>query len=496
MILLGHTSELSMIRRVLQSALFTASFIPLLAAQDNPEYKKAPNPGESRVRAVSMMQGRTTFKGADEARNKADLVIMAKALVYPVTDLSYYSAPEVNPKKPTELTPVPPELTIKSRIEDLDKFILKPGKDSKLNFDQHDYLVEFGVALDTVFKEILKADSSPPVRVNAAIMLATAAKSGAPAHAAMITDLIANPDTRPEILIHALKAAEHLLSAYDPRLSGSLNFGDHTIKGTELLKLVVALDKVINRQTPYGQKKEKLIAVPPEPKKDDKGTKKDDKPKSDKDTGKLDSRIAPLDKDDAKLIRYIRRAAIKALAQIRTPTVIDSKTNATARPLALLCRIALNDGPFVPKLGPDEYSEAVIGLCNQHSLRGVDLDALLTCIAIGTKNFAQGRGEYNIAWKGTAARMSLAWADWDKVISTTAAMQGAAAKVSQLSGIILPKVLNPIEISGKNNPGSGATGLESLMAWIAGKKTDAIMPYTDLKEEEKAKYILKPVQTN
>ena len=64
------------------------------------------------------------------------------------------------------------------------KDIIKPGINAKLNFDQYDYIDEFGKALNATIAEVLKMEAPAPQRVNAARMLVLAAKSGAPAHAA------------------------------------------------------------------------------------------------------------------------------------------------------------------------------------------------------------------------------------------------------------------------------------------------------------------------
>lgn len=496
-------------------------------AQDESFVKPIPNRLDSGVRVNELRDGKRRMKD-DEAKHKADLLIMAKALVYPVTQRQYYDPQPPNPKKPNELAPIPDNMTLRQPFDDLDRYILKPGPNSKLNFDQYDYLLEFGVALDAVFRELIVPAAPPEVRVNAARMLALAARSGAPAHAAQITQLIADPATRPEVLVYALKAAEGLLAAHDPRIGGvgtSLEYGKHTIPTADLVKLIQAIEAVIHRQTPYGvaavkspaavsivePKGEKTVEKPVV-----NAAKKDNQPQPTKGTsGKLESEAAPAEPRDPEqdaVIRFIRRAAIRALAQVRQPVVTDTKANVTVRPLTTLCRIAVNDGrniaadakasdlekmppaPFVPKLGPDEYAIAVLGLSNLHFIKGVDLDVVLNCISIGIGNFAAkkvGTSDTSIAWRDYALRLNASFTEWPKIFTATTPID---SKVSPLLSLISGQILTPIEQLNKNNPTAAGFGLQGLVAWQANRSFADMVPFTDLTGDEKVRNTLKPMR--
>jgi len=488
--------------------LLTGSFAALTvlsSAQDESFLKKAPNPGEARVRANEMRDGRRqVLKGNEEASNKKDLLKMAQALMYPVTEATYYQPPEPSAKNPTELRPVAAEFTFQSKLDDLDKYVLKPGYNTKLNFDQYDFLAEIGAAYDATLKELFALNAPVHVKVNTARMLALVARSGAPAHAKMITELIANPDTPPELLTYALQAARNLLEAYDPRLAGGLNFGNHTIKDAELVKLIQALEAVINRQKPYG-----VIApakAPPaavgivkeELKKEAKPAVKKDLPG--KTGGKLDAALAPAPFDDeqAAVIRFLRRQAIRALAQVRVPTVVDAKSNTSARPLFTLCRIAVNDGPFAPALGPEEYADAVLGLMSLHSIRNVDVDVVANCMAQGAYNFANRKGASSttIPWKLYGVKFHAGVVDLQRVIGVTASMQTAGAKLGPLLSLLSTKIAAPLEALSKTNPSVTGLGLEDLQTWLNGRTLKDMVPYTDVSGVEKNRLTLKPVPAN
>lgn len=441
-----------------------------VAAQDDPFHKKAPYPGESRLRSNEMRDGKRRVTGAELERNKADLLVTAKSLVYPITDPVLYAAPEADPKKPTELRPIPNNETVQYRIDEFDKSILKPALGSKLNFDQFDYIVHYGQVLDQVFRELLAPEMPAHIRVNAMRMLALAARSGAPAHAPMIIEMIANADTPPEILNYALQAAGNLLAAYDPRQDG-LNLHIHTIKDPELVKLINTLEGVLNRRTPYGLQGELRQAQQKEP------------------AGEAAEPAAPQISDEqAMVMRFVRRQAVRALSEVRYPSFTEAKSGETVRPLYLLCRVAANDGPFMPDLGSEEYAAAVLGLLNLKSLRGVDLDTLQTCIALGTQNFgtrkARNAADTSIPWRFNAARMNARLAEFTQV---------AGAKANPLAELLAARVFTPLEQNIKASTVPSAFELTAVQAWLQNRKTDALVPYLDLPAEQIDKLTIKPV---
>jgi hypothetical protein len=156
----------------------------------------------------------------------------------------------------------------------------------------------------------------------------------------------------------------------------------------------------------------------------------------------------------------------------------------------------VNDGPFNPPLGPDEYGDAVMGLCNLQSLKGVDFDVVLNCIAVGTGNFARrkvGGTDASIHWKMYATKMNAVLTDWQKVIANTASMQTAAPKVQPLAALIASQVLTPMEQFNKNNPSTTAVNLEGLNQWLSQRTAFGWIPFKDLKDDAKPRFTLKPV---
>jgi hypothetical protein len=236
--------------------------------------------------------------------------------------------------------------------------------------------------------------------------------------------------------------------------------------------------------------------APPVEKKDGKAKDSKDAKKAEKPAGTLESTVTAIDPEEALVIRFIRRHAVRALAQCRYPSYTDGKANITVRPLYMLSRLAVNDGNFNPPLSPAEYGEAVIGLTNMYSLKGVELDAVLNAIAIGTGNFARRKvsnTDTSTPWHGYAARLNNSFAEWQKVAGSTGLMQQSVPRITSLGNLLTQQVFTPMEQSAKG-PGASNVNLEGVQQWLSGRSNIPLLPYTDIREEEKAKYpVLKPV---
>lgn len=409
------------------------------------------------------------------------MAAMAKELVYSLTDKKYYVPPE--PAK-NELRPVPAELTLESRFAEAERFILASTWGRKLSIDQADYMIWFGVAMDAAILEVLdpkpaKAGDPPPavpaiMRMNAARMLALAAKSGAPAHFKTIHGLLANPDTDPEVLIYAIKAAEGLIAAYNPILRDDAKYMIHTIKDPEMVQLVESLEAIIKRTKPYGPQPKAAAPPPPPPapppvpapapKADPKAKAAPPIP-----VGQLQTEMVSTDQQ--MVIRYFRRAAIRALAQVRYPKFTDAQTGKTVYPLATLAKIAVGDASITTAPGNEEVAFATIGLCNLHDYKDVNVNALCDCIAQGVVNFAGKKAgkatDKSIPWKIVGSHLITALADWQRV-PNAAKYRG---KIESLATVLTDRVLMPLE---KIGSAGNAPNFEAVQRWREQNKVDSL----------------------
>jgi hypothetical protein len=401
---------------------------------------------------------------------------MARELVYAITDKKYYIAPE-----PTGnlLRPIPSELTLESRFLEAERFILVPSWGRKLTIDQADYIVWFGEAMDSAIREVLdakpaKAGDPPPavpsiMRVNAARMLALAARSGAPAHAPTIFGLLANPNTDPEVLIYAIKAAEGLIAAYNPILRDEANYMIHTVKDPEMVKLVTALEAIITRTQPYGRQPTVVTAPPPAPLPKAPAPKAVDPKAPPVPVGQLQANS--ISSEQQMVMRYFRRAAIRALAQVRYPMFQDSTTGQAVYPIVTLAKIAVGDASITTAPGNDEIAYATVGLCNLHNYKDVNVNALCDCIAQGVVNFAGKKAgnaqDKSINWKVIGSHLLTALADMQRVPNAGP----RKAKFESLATVLTERVLLPLEKIG--SPGN-VPNFETVQRWRESNRPESL----------------------
>ncbi|HVK17182.1 MAG TPA: hypothetical protein VM533_09555, partial [Fimbriiglobus sp.] len=239
------------------------------------EGKPLDGPGLTQLQ--DMKTGKERTRGPKEKTNKVLLKQAAEFYVYRVTQDQYYAANDTGELK----VRTGGDQNLDVAFEDLNIHLLVPNPGERILIDQMNYIEDFGAALDQAVTAVLtgKGGVPPPViRINAARMLAMAARTGSPSHAKTITALLTNQffkqndkpaETPPDVLFWALKAAENLLSAPDPSALGTPNPARHTIKDEELVPLVKALnDLVLNNPKGLAEKAATLkpeLAVKPPP---------------------------------------------------------------------------------------------------------------------------------------------------------------------------------------------------------------------------------------
>ncbi len=463
--------------------LFSNSRTNGQAAKPSDFKKEPPNAGSVRSNVIDMRDGKRIVKNPPEEKaNQEAMNLMAKSLIYPITDSKYYF-PVENTKG--DLKPAVYAESIHQQLDNFERFILlpylTPALNSRLNVDQADYIKGFGVAVDAALKDVISPDMPPYIRLNAARVLAIAAKSGAPAHYPMILAMLNDPNTAPEVLIYVIRAAEGLISAYEaiPRSTGATAYALHTLKDAEMVQLVTALETIIARNQPYGKQPKAVQPVAPvAPPVDPKAPAA--KPAAPAPAaGQLQSN--PLTPEQAVTIRFYRRAAIRALAQCRYPQFVDPANSKTVRPLMTLAKIAVMDTSlnFVPMA--DESGEAVIGLANIHDPKGLNVDVQLDAIATGIYHFAVIKAASNtdksIQWKMYAARIATALADWQKTPSATRNAQ----KIGSLVTVATDKLLTPIEKL-SSGIGQSAPNLDSIVSWKKDRPVTVPQLFIDVKE--------------
>ena len=478
------------------------------AKAGDPFRKEGAISGAARSRVNEMRDGKLSFTNkADLERYRQDLREMAEHLVFQLTHEELYDHQQPINRR-GELMPVANGTPAQLLFEEVSRFIIKPTPTTKIVAEQADYLKEFGAAMDAAIKKVLNPNAPDYIRVNAARMLALAAQSGAPAHAPTITALLKDPNTRPEILIYALKAAENLLAAYDPFKYMEKDAAKHTIDDAQLYALCVALEDIVDWHRAPWMKSDTPTpadASPPAPAGGPKPTPAGPRPAAPPAppalpgprpgpaaAGQLENVTeAQLTPDDLQVLKFFRRAAIRALAQVRFPIVAHPNGKDVTRPMWTLAKIAVNDASVAPPTGPGEVGEAVIGLCGYQAFRGVEVDVLLDVIAAGLINFAAWKTDdhdnKSIHWRVYATRLIVALDQFRKGGRENAGLTRFAARIGSLADTATNDVLTPIE---RYSPGAANVrppDPEALAGWRARNPVPTLQPFTDVKN-----LVLKP----
>ena len=225
-----------------------------------------------------------------------------------------------------------------------------------------------------------------------------AARSGAPAHAKTITELLTNQffkadgkptETPPDVLFWALKAAENLLAASDPCALGTPNAARHTVQDEDLVPLVRALNDIVLKNPP-GWPRRRRRSTPTAASRRPAGR---PRPRH----AEARRRRPPPRRSQTEPERPRRpsRSTSSGTSAGRRSgpwascgsTLVAEGTPTRSGPAFTLAQVAVSDVSLNPPPSVTEVGEAVIGLCKIHPSPNLNVDALLLVIAYGTGRF-------------------------------------------------------------------------------------------------------------
>jgi hypothetical protein len=238
-----------------------------------------------------------------------------------------------------------------------------------------------------------------------------ACKTGAAPHWPTVTALLTDPKTKPEIRVFALQAAANLLWAYDPDFYQSRRHSigskqPRAAADQEIGALVKAVQDCVTTPTT-------LVADFPEG--------KESWLRSTENTPEVVRY-----KNQVEVVRYLRREAIRALAQVRFAKMPGPDGKTFIYPAHTLARVCMLDPTLGPQPTPSECGEAVIGLCNMAPVwdgapvKEFNADAVALAVARGVVNFATPRidaDNRDLPWTGYAMRMGDAMGGWPALFS-------------------------------------------------------------------------------
>lgn len=283
-------------------------------------------------------------------------------------------------------------------LHEMGRYLVFPAPGARnVSAKQLEYVREMGAALDATLKEEIEKAPDAIVRINLTRMYAHVCRTGAPAHYPTVTAMLTNANLRPEIKVYALRAAEELLAAYDPT---ELRTRRHSADLKTLGALVAALQECIEKPA---------LLVPGLP------------------GNKLDANT-PV--DQFLVVAYMRRQAVKALAQCRYAVVAGPDGKTSIYPAHTLCRVALGDPALIFPPSPAEAAEAALGILNMAPIRilpdgraepvkGYNADVVVEALTSALITFASPRAartdDRTLPWANYAARFAEALETYRKL---------------------------------------------------------------------------------
>ena len=480
-------------RTVLSLAFFAISSVTLVgvprtAAQPpkagekstvrDPFYIEAPAwPADLRPKAFEWKNGTTALDAAKNPKSVKDLELLAKIVIYKVTDRKYFT-PSIEQKfgfgkNETNVIANPePGDTMDGVMTEINRYVLVPRASEQFPYLQIEYIQEFGKATDAAIRDVLKKAGNDPkaaiVRVNAGRALASVCRSGAAAHVPLLVELIKSETTPPELQFWALKAAENLIGAMDIVKAKEGRTELHALKDQELALIVNAIDGAIARYSKYAMPP--APATPPAPQTPPPATTPPSPPAGGNPPpkppmggavapapptgnqpvgGRMEAAITPRPYDP-DVAFYLRKQAVRAIAKCRKVHLSDAN-NTLARPGVILARFAVGDPSVVPVAQPHEYAEAAMGLASMVPDNKVNIDVLLDATAAAVSGFGAWKvtgfdqAEAKVVlWKKTATAIAGALATFKTMPDKSPAANSYRQKIASLADICLREVIEPI----------------------------------------------------
>jgi hypothetical protein len=268
---------------------------------------------------------------------------------------------------------------------ELDRYILipVPANASKINADKLDYIREFGIAFDAALKPLIETNPERIVRINAMRLYAEACLCGATAFYPTVTKLLNDPKTPTEIKHYALQAAQHLLAAYDAADYKSRRHSNEPKPVGDLVEAVTACVTNFNALIP-------------------------------------DVKPAEATADQLAVVSFVRRQAVRALAQYRFVIAANSQRKQLF-PAYALVQVCVSDPALAPAPTPAECAEAAIGVCNMapsmdnNPVKTYNSAGAAEAVAAAIRTWANPRtdpSDRSLAWRNYSTRIGDALKNW------------------------------------------------------------------------------------
>jgi len=356
--------------------------------------------------------GIENMRQGNQAAKKESLIELAKFIIQRVR-VAPFNGEELKPK------PVGPQEDLETLMVEADRYFRLPTQITP-NDVQLQYTRDLGRAIETEVFDVLENGANKLEKVNAMRIFGMAGKLACEDLVPAYLKIITEDKYGPEYKIFAFQGLRNLLLIPDPKNPARPHFISDPVK---LSAIYTELDKVITKKHP-----------------------------------------AKLRPEDALLIQYIRREAVRAMAAIKFSVIRNQRAEMVGKPIWTLLRVASNDKFIAPKDAalPDygyhilERIEAIIGIASELPDRSINPDLVAYMVNeglndimtyLGKDKSADPRDKQLVPWRTSAARMIDAFKIW-KVGLEKMPVAKTPTIATKLIDLLIPKTLTPIEANG------------------------------------------------
>jgi hypothetical protein len=319
--------------------------------------------GADSTRYTDLRNGRVDFN-LDPAENRRVLEMAAKWYVNRLTWPQFYKGPEEGPIETIHASKMAPLVAEANR--QLPEYRTHKGLDAK----QEAFVNEFSKQLIAQIKTLLQAKEWPISRINAAMILAHLGKVGYEPAADAMVDLISDPKETDAVKLYALRGLKDLF-ALQHLPERPYTFQNKERERKSILALLDFLVRKVN--------------------------------------------LAGASEEEVNAFRWVRREAIKALAETRYPAVMND-TKVVGPTAWQLLRVCCKDG-FDPEPSLAERVEAAIGVLRLNPRLSPGYNADYAVHGVGAlirdyvssynKDFRDNKAK-SFVWKYDALRLAAA----------------------------------------------------------------------------------------
>jgi hypothetical protein len=337
-----------------------------------------------------------------------------------------------------------PKDAMSSLVQDAMRRTLMPAPSyADLKLEQRQFVDEFGKAMvNHLTGLVLNNPNKPWVRVNAARMASEVGKMGYDGTAELCIKILEKEDESDGVKLWALKGLHNLFAIVpDPKVAPEKTVFQKKNAGVLSpleRKSILALINFIQRKVQFPE---------------------DLNPKQ------------RAEAEDA--VRYVRREAVRALANVRVQSVKSNLNEVESRPALELLKIARRDLPE-PSPSAAEMTEAIIGFCHLKPDRDRDLQIDYAAYHIGKSIYevvqfrVQNPFDTSIPWKATANRLIDALGTWRKNADDMKLQD--AKLIKDLIDKCEAQALKPIESGVQGNP----PDILPLTTWLGANQPKSV----------------------